>query len=190
MWGRGENDVIEAPICLNGLEQAWMGLSGRKGVQSHGDRHAFREAQMSGERHSQTNRHAHLTAAPLSPDSSSFWFANLEKIVPQPKCRVSAISRWCFFSALQAYLYSSQIYPPILGQINIEKQCVSKRLFYSELIYIKRHKFVGSSGFVVKLIRRSGGWQTKVLSIKELCLSPQKLFCPQLKQKTICCDKD
>ena len=57
-----------------------MGLSGRKGVQSHGDRHAFREAQMSGERHSQTNRHAHLTAAPLSPDSSSFWIANQRKL--------------------------------------------------------------------------------------------------------------
>ena len=56
--------------------------------------------------------------------------------------------------------------------------------------YMKRHKFVGSAGIVVKLIRRSGGWQTKVLSIKELCLSPQKLFCPQLKQKTICCYKD
>ena len=143
-----------------------MGLSGRKGVQSHGDRHAFREAQMSGERHSQTNRHAHLTAAPLSPDSSS-WIANLEKIVPQPKCRLSAIS-------------------PILGELDIEKQCVS----FIQSWYMKRHKFVGSSGFVVKLIRRSGGWQTKVLSIKELCLSPQKLFCPQLKQKTICCDKD
>jgi len=57
-----------------------MGLSGRKGVQSHGDRHAFREAQMSGERHSQTNRHAHLTAAPLSPDSSSFGLPTLRQL--------------------------------------------------------------------------------------------------------------
>ena len=88
-------------------------------------------------------------------------------------------------SQLCRLIFISEI-SPILGELNIEKQCVS----FIQSWYMKRRKFVGSSGFVVKLIRRSGGWQTKVLSIKELCLSPQKLFCPQLKQKTICCYKD